>query len=378
MFTNVLKENSTTSQTRKMAGPLFQKNCLETIKRRKQRFQTSNLVLKCLEENGFSQTFKDLLSSLPKAKGWLSPHLYKYQGFWLTALHLHGTLSFQHCFQAQDSDILLITSPKSGTIWLKAMVFTLINRMSHPILSQEHPLLTINPHDLVPFLELNYAQEKNPISPNSSLTSPGLYSTHLPYVSLPESVKNTKCKIIYMCRNPRDTFVSLWHYISKLRSQDSKMIPFEEAFDMFCNGLTMAGPFWDHVLSYWEKSLEMPQKVFFLKYEEVKEQPCLHLKCLAEFLERPFSLEEEESGLMNEIIKLCSFENLSNLEVNKSGKTVFGNDNRVFFRKGEVGDWKNHLTTEMVDRLNQITEDKFNGSDFRRVTSIDDTRHQFL
>nr|XP_009801256.1 PREDICTED: cytosolic sulfotransferase 5-like [Nicotiana sylvestris] len=140
------------------------------------------------------------------------------------------------------------------------------------------------------------------------------------------------------------------------------MIPFEEAFDMFCNGLTMAGPFWDHVLNYWEKSLEMPQKVLFLKYEDVKEKPFLHLRRLAEFLECPFSLEEEESGLVDEIIKLCSFENLSNLEVNKSGKTLFGNDNRVFFRKGEVGDWKNHLTTEMVERLNQITEDKFNGS----------------
>ncbi|KAJ8564487.1 hypothetical protein K7X08_000947 [Anisodus acutangulus] len=331
---------------------------------RQQRLQPSNLVQKCLEENGFTQTFKNLLSSLPKAKGWYSPHLYNYQGFWLTALHLEGTLFFQQNFHARDSDILLVTSPKSGTIWLKAMVFTLINRMQHSVLSKEHPLLTCNPHDLVPFLELNYAQEKNPISQedDSSLTSPRLYSTHLPYVSLPESVKNTKCKIIYMCRNPKDIFVSLWHYISKLRSQESEMIPFEEAFDMFCNGFTMAGPFWDHVLSYWEKSCEMTQKVLFLKYEEVKEKPFLHLKRLAEFLDCPFSLEEEETGLVDEVIKLCSFDNLSNLEVNRSGKTMFGNDNRVFFRKGEVGDWKNHLTDEMVDRLNQITEDKFKGS----------------
>ncbi|XP_060182926.1 cytosolic sulfotransferase 12-like [Lycium barbarum] len=334
---------------------------MATSRRRLQ--PNSNLVQKCFEEDGFSQTFKNLLSSLPKAKGWLSPHLYNYEGFWLTALHLQGTLFFQHNFQSQESDILLVTSPKSGTIWLKAMVFTLINRMQYPVLSQEHPLLTSNPHDLVPFLELEYAQEKYPIpQKDSSLTSPRLYSTHLPYVSLPESVKNTKSKIIYMCRNPRDIFVSLWHYISKLRSQESEMIPFDEAFHMFSNGFTMAGPFWDHVLSYWEKSCEMPQKVLFLKYEEVKEQPLSHLRRLAEFLDCPFSLEEEERGLVDEIIKLCSFDNLSNLEVNKSGKTLFGNDNGVFFRKGEAGDWKNHLTDEMVHRLNQITEDKFKGS----------------
>jgi hypothetical protein len=29
-----------------------------------------------------------------------------------------------------------------------------------------------------------------------------------------------------------------------------------------------------------------------------------------------------------------------------------------FFRKGIVGDWKNHLTPEMATRLDQITEQK--------------------
>ena len=33
-----------------------------------------------------------------------------------------------------------------------------------------------------------------------------------------------------------------------------------------------------------------------------------------------FSLEEEKEGMVQKIIDLCSFENLSNLEVNKSGQ----------------------------------------------------------
>ena len=74
---------------------------------------------------------------------------------------------------------------------------------------------------------------------------------------------------------------------------------------------------WDHVLSYWKDNLEKPQKVFFLKYEEMKEQPTIHLKQLAEFLGCSFSPEEEAKGIVNDIINLCSFNNLSNLEVNK-------------------------------------------------------------
>ena len=62
-----------------------------------------------------------------------------------------------------------------------------------------------------------------------------------------------------------------------------------------------------------------------------------------------------------------SFENLSSLEVNKSGITQVGTNflslkNSSFFRKGEVGDWKNHLILEMAMRLDQITEQKLKGS----------------
>lgn len=68
------------------------------------------------------------------------------------------------------------------------------------------------------------------------------------------------------------------------------------------------------------------------------------------------------------IIKLCSFENMSGLEVNKTGKTQlfsktqFDINNCDFFRKGQVGDWKSFFTEDMAKRMDQITDDKLNGS----------------
>ncbi|KAJ0104490.1 hypothetical protein Patl1_18948 [Pistacia atlantica] len=95
----------------------------------------------------------------------------------------------------------------------------------------------------------------------------------------------------------------------------------------------------------------------------MKKEPLLNLKRLVEFLGQPFSLEEEENRIVHEIVRLCSFENMKNLEVNKTGiYRVQGSKNNIFFREGKVRDCKNHLTTEMMESLDQITEQKFHAS----------------
>ena len=106
------------------------------------------------------------------------------------------------------------------------------------------------------------------------------------------------------------------------------------------------------------ESLERPEKILFLKYEEVKDKPTENLKKLAEFIGCPFSIEEEANGVLDEILRLCSFDNLRNLEVNQNGKLPNGIETGAFFRRGEVGDWVNFLTPEMIEKLDSITEEK--------------------
>ncbi|KAK4423661.1 Cytosolic sulfotransferase 12 [Sesamum alatum] len=313
------------------------------------------------QEETLAQECKNLISTLPKEKGWLASHLYQYQGFWYPARHLQGVISCQKHFQAQDSDIFLVTVPKSGTTWLKAIIFTLVNRKRYPV-AKNHPLISHNPHDLVPFLEIKLYAD-NQIPDIVSSPSPRLFSTHLPYVSLPESAKNSSnSKLVYLCRNPKDTFVSLWHFTNKLRLQEMGSNSIEEVFELYSKGISLFGPFWDHVLEYWKQSLENPDRILFVKFEDMKERPAVHLRRLAEFLGCPFAGHEEESGLVEEILKLCSFDNLSGLEVNKTGKLSSGEENNVFFRRGEIGDWKNYLDAVMVEKFDRITEEKFRGS----------------
>uniref|UniRef100_A0A5B6ZCY8 Sulfotransferase n=1 Tax=Davidia involucrata TaxID=16924 RepID=A0A5B6ZCY8_DAVIN len=322
------------------------------------------------------QKYLRLVSTLPKERGWITEHIHLYQGFWFATDILQGVITLQqqqYLKLAQPSsttsDVLLVSYPKSGTTWLKALLFTIMNRTRYDF--HTHPLLTSNPHQCVPFLDL-YAKD----NPKNPIPDVPLMATHIPYSSLPESIFSASaaghhhCRMVYVFRDPKDVLVSQWHFAGRhKRSERVKPLPLQEAFELFSRGDSPYGSFWDHVLGYWKASLECPDRVLFLKYEDMKSEPLVHVKRLAEFIGQPFSLEEENEGVVHKITDLCSFENLSNLEVNKTGShssrnsvTTFANN--TYFRQGKAGDSKNYLTAEMIQHLDQITKHKFNGFDF--------------
>ncbi|GLU13276.1 hypothetical protein SLE2022_299190 [Rubroshorea leprosula] len=98
----------------------------------------------------------------------------------------------------------------------------------------------------------------------------------------------------------------------------------------------------------------------------MRENVTVYVKKLVEFIGYAFSFEEEETGVVERIAKMCSFENLSNLKVNKTGKhrldTSMPISNNVYFRRAKIGDWENHLTPEMVARFDAKTEQKLQGA----------------
>ena len=132
----------------------------------------------------------------------------------------------------------------------------------------------------------------------------------------------------------------------------------EEYLEKFIEGKFPCGPFEDHVLGYWNQRMAQPANVFFIKYEDLKADPKGNLKLLAEFVGCPFSNEEEELGVVDGIVELCSIQKLKEVEANKSGRVYHQIQNKWFFRKGEVGDWANHLAPAMAQRLEKIIEEK--------------------
>ncbi|XP_021837882.1 cytosolic sulfotransferase 15-like [Spinacia oleracea] len=287
---------------------------------------------------------------------WFGFSMHLYHGFWCVDSNMEGIIATQTHFHAHDTDIILASLPKAGTTWLKSLIFTIINRQSLSHISK-HTFHFKNPHELIPHLEVKVP--KTCQSELDEIPSPRLFATHIPYLSLPESIKSSKCQIVYVCRNPLDNFVSGCHFwlefdVNKGFKLDTQLI--EEHLEKYCKGVLPYGPYEDHVLGYWKESIENPQKVLFLEFEGLKKEPKTHLIRLAEFLNFPFSDEEAKKYVIDEIIELCSFKSLKEMEVNKSGRINQWYQNNAYFRKGEVGDWINYLTLPMAKRINEIQE----------------------
>ncbi|KAJ1699975.1 hypothetical protein LUZ63_008487 [Rhynchospora breviuscula] len=296
--------------------------------------------------------YKELILTLPKDEEERVKYR-KYQGFWYAEHHLPGILAMQEVFKPRPNDVILASFPKSGATWLKALTFTVMHRDKYAF--SHHPLLELNPHDCVPFIEFHYAFRDEQYL--ETLPSPRVLATHSACSTLPESIMTSTCPIVYICREPKDVLVSYWHMITKL--EYLKEPPsFAQTFESFCEGRVHGGPVWEHVLEYYTKSLCNPEKILFLKYEQMLECPIDGVMRLANFIGCPFSEDELKNGLVEKIIEFCSFDKLKDADVNNNLK------NGCFFRKATVGDWKNCMTPVMANKLDKITEEKLRGFSF--------------
>ncbi|KAK6121659.1 hypothetical protein DH2020_044600 [Rehmannia glutinosa] len=249
----------------------------------------------------------------------------QWEGFWFLTGLIEPANTFRSRFEARDDDVLLASTMKKGTTWLKALSLCIMqNKNGHGNSHEHDDILTMgNPHFHIPTIEGT------------------VYTTN--------AAQNSACKIVYIARNPKDTLISMWHFFNSIYKPNQDPIPLEKAFDCFCSGVHPFGPFFEHVVEYWQQSQKWPQKILFIKYEELKSDPKRHISKIAEYLGRPFACEEE----VDDVLWRCSLERLKNLEVNKSGSSFLSTPNKYLFRKGEVGDWKNYLTHEMQEQINQ-------------------------
>lgn len=132
-----------------------------------------------------------------------------------------------------------------------------------------------------------------------------MFSSHIPYSLLPDSIG----RIVYVSRDPKDVLASFVHFFNKSRSNFTPELTIEKAVESMVGAEFAYDSIWEHQTEYKRESLRRPDKVLFLKYEKMLENPLENMRNLAGFLGQTFTEEEEEEegGVTEEIVKLCSY-----------------------------------------------------------------------
>ncbi|KAL5842423.1 hypothetical protein ACOSQ3_013026 [Xanthoceras sorbifolium] len=211
--------------------------------------------------------------------------------------NVDSIISSQRHFQAQESDIILITYPKFSTTWLKALTYAIIH------------------HSRLPFLEITFYLEKDSLPSFEHLDTPRILGTHIPYASLPRSIIDSNCRIVYMCRNPLDN--------SSLNGISCQELLMTEKWSRFR---------WRRLL----RGSDNFDKILLLKYEDVNEDTFFY-----------------NQGVIEEIMKLCSFD-MKDLKVNKTSIVISNN--------GPKNNRPHYSPLSMSEHLKDLMEVKLSGT----------------
>ncbi|XP_062599950.1 sulfotransferase 1B1-like [Saccostrea cucullata] len=252
--------------------------------------------------------------------------------------------------ECRKDDVIIAAYSKSGTHWIWEVVCMLLKgKAEYAKETKEYLFL-----EAIPDMSVVH-----------NLASPRPLNTHIPYRYLPKQHVQNGGKIIHIIRNPKDVAVSLYHQL--LDSGLFKSFDFKTFLDEMFLGQACPFTTWFK----YEKEFEEAEKkdkfgaIHTIHYENMKKNPIEETRKLAKFLE--VSITEE---LIAEIVDKCSFHKLKQIDSTFKDQSHIdsmihgsgGVNKPVMYRKGQIGDWKNHFTVALNEQFDDIFKEEMKNS----------------
>lgn len=226
--------------------------------------------------------------------------------------------------ECNKDDIFIAGYPKSGNTWLKTLIASILLETSTERLT---PTLV---NEIIP--DVHGKKYYRRLYPQT------FFKTH----HLPQA--NYK-KVIHLVRDGRDSMVSYFKMEkSKLKSD---LLTIES---MVVDGEKLFPSKWYYHTKKW---IENPfnSEILVVKYEDLKENTFNELKKIC-----VFSNLNIEDDLLEKIIKQNEIGAMRS-RFSKYGveneKMFKNNDISVFFRKGNIGDYKNEMSEDLIEFFNK-------------------------
>lgn len=213
----------------------------------------------------------------------------------------------------ETGDIFIASYPKSGVTWLRYILGHLLYGID-PSKCPNSLLNIIIPdvHETDWYLRVG--------------DQTAFKSHHLP--------RSEMKKVVHLIRDGRDVITSYYHMLKNQGYHFSLEEIIIEDIGVFPSD-------WSTHCALWQQN-PYHAEIFCIRYEELKREPIGRLKTLCEFL----GIQANEASLRDAVDK-ASFKNLQKREKD-TGELSHVMTKGPFFRRGEIGSYKDELTREQL------------------------------
>ncbi|XP_006027899.1 sulfotransferase family cytosolic 2B member 1-like [Alligator sinensis] len=264
-------------------------------------------------------------------------------------LHTQESLHAAATFQFRDTDVVIVTYPKSGTTWMQEILTLMYSK------GDGHLAKTVPNWARAPWLEHVYFKDMLQAD-----REPRLLTTHLPCHVLAPALKKAKAKVIYVARNPKDIVVSFYHF-HKMAKFLPKPSSFEDFLMQFLDGTVQYGSWFDHVESWLSQRRELD--LFYITYEDLHRDLGHAIEELAAFL--GCALRPEEVSAIQQHSSFPAMQENAMVNYTLVSCDILDHSKGQFMRKGIVGDWRNHFTPLQDALFNRVYQEKMRHSSLR-------------
>ncbi|KAK7885895.1 hypothetical protein WMY93_025516 [Mugilogobius chulae] len=234
--------------------------------------------------------------------------------FIVPELHNPEELDQIQDLEIRDTDVFVVTYPKSGTIWLQQILL------------------------LLQFKELHHSRVSTPQS------DPPAVPLHAHRAQPQEGQGDLRGQ------KSKDVLVSFYHFQNAVKVLETDK-SFDEVLERFLGGrVPGVGKNWfEHIKTWFSHKDDL--NMLFITYEEMIQDLTSVIKKIADFLETELTQDQ-----LQNVVKHSTFKNMKKIpQANyEQASKLMDKQQGSFMRKGTIGDWKNHFTVAQNERFDKI------------------------